>query len=60
MTLDEQIRCIGREIGMRRNVYPRFVAKGTMKPEKADYELKCMETVYETLKRLKEQEGLKA
>ena len=56
MTLDEQIRCVGREIGMRKNVYPKFLKSGRITQEKADYEIACMEQVYQTLKRLRELE----
>ena len=59
MTLDDQIRCVGREIGLRRNVYPKFLASGRITQEKADYEMAAMEAVYETLKRLRAEEGAK-
>jgi len=52
MTLDEQIKSVGRELGLRRAVYPKFIIKGTMTKSKADHEIACMESVYETLKRL--------
>lgn len=53
MTLDEQIKCVGREIGLRRNVYPKFVKSKRMTQAEADYQIACMEAVYETLKQLK-------
>ena len=53
ITLDDQIRSVGREIGLRRSVYPRFVANKKLTQEKADYELACMEATYSTLKKLK-------
>ena len=59
MTLDDQIRCVGREIGLRRNVYPKFLASGRITQEKADHEIAAMEAVYETLKRLRAEEGAK-
>jgi hypothetical protein len=59
MTLDEQIKCVGREIGMRRNVYPKFILSKRMTQEKADHEIACMESVYETLKRLQADESAK-
>ena len=59
MTLDDQIRCVGREIGLRRNVYPKFFASGRITQEKAVHEIAAMEAVYETLKRLRAEEGAK-
>ena len=59
MTLDEQIRCVGREIGLRKNVYPKFIASKRMTQADADREIAAMEAVYETLKRLKAEEGAK-
>jgi hypothetical protein len=53
ITLEQQIKCVGREIGMRRNVYPKFVGSGKMSQEKADYEIAAMTAVYETLKNLR-------
>jgi len=47
--LPEQIICVKREIGLRERVYPRFVAKGTMTPERAERELTVMRAVLETL-----------
>lgn len=52
MTLDEQIKSVGREIGLRRAVYPKFVASKKLTQEKADHELAAMEEVYKTLKSL--------
>lgn len=37
--------CIKREIAKREAVYPRLVAKGTMKPEEADNQIAMMQTV---------------
>jgi hypothetical protein len=54
ITLDEQIICVKREIGMRQRVYPRWVASGKMKQDKADYEIATMEAVLKTLAELTE------
>jgi len=51
-TLNEQIRCVEREISMRRRVYPRFVTTGKMTAPKADEEIACMEQVLRTLRSL--------
>lgn len=56
-TLDEQIKSVGREIGLRKSVYPKFLKSGRITEAKADYEIKCMEAVYETLKGLKANEA---
>ncbi len=50
--LADQIRCVGREIGLRRNVYPKWVASGRMKQQDADREIRAMEAVLATLKGL--------
>lgn len=52
-TLEDEIVCIQREIKMRERVYPRWVDTGKMKQEKADWEIKCMNAVLESLHRLK-------
>lgn len=54
VSLDEQIKCVGRELGMRKALYPRWVDQKKMTQEKADAELKAMEAVYVTLKLLQE------
>ena len=46
-------RCVGREIGLRKAVYPKFVASKRLTQIKMDYEIAAMEAVYATLKALK-------
>ena len=53
ISLDDQIKAVGRELGMRRNVYPKFIKSGRMTEEKAMQEIHAMEAVYETLKAVK-------
>ena len=48
-TLDEQIACVKREIGMRARLYPRWVSAQKMAQAKADEELGCMRAVLATL-----------
>ena len=55
ISLKDQLRCVGRELGLRRNVYPKWVAKGRMTQEKADHEIATMEAVYETFKRMEKE-----
>lgn len=50
VTLAEQVAAVIREIGMRRAVYPGRVAIGKMKQEKADHEVRAMETVLATVR----------
>lgn len=49
-TIDQQIAEVGREIGLRKNVYPHFVARGKFTQEEADDHIAKMEAAYATLK----------
>jgi hypothetical protein len=51
-TLDEQIACVERELRLRRQVYPRWVATGRKKQAVADREIQVMEAVLTTLRAL--------
>ena len=53
ISLEQQIKCVGREIGLRRNVYPKFIISGRITQEKADYEIAAMEAVLATLQGLR-------
>lgn len=53
-TLSEQVREVGREIGLRRTVYPRFVENKRMTQEVADKHRTDLEAAYATLKRLRD------
>jgi hypothetical protein len=44
-----QIKCIKREIAMRRRLYPRWVMAEKMSATEADAELRTMEAVLQTL-----------
>lgn len=52
-SLDEQLECIKREIGMRERVYPRWVQSAKMSQAKADREIACMRSVWITLDQLR-------
>jgi hypothetical protein len=54
LTLDDQIKCVEREIAMRKNVYPRRVEAQKMSPNKMRYEIEAMQAVLTTLLKLKE------
>lgn len=53
-SIGQQIEEVERELELRRGVYPRQVQRGTMKQSHADYHIKRMEAVLESLKWLKE------
>ncbi len=57
-SLQDQIREVGRELGMRRNVYPKWVAAGRMTQAQADKQLGAMDAAYATLKALAERTAL--
>lgn len=52
VTLQDMIECAKREVGMRKRVYPAWVEKGKMKPEKAALEIERMEAIVRTLEAL--------
>jgi hypothetical protein len=54
MTIDEMIRCAGRELGLRRAVYPKWVEQKRMNQAEADFEISCMDAIYSHLKAAKE------
>ncbi len=56
ISLTQQIDEVEREIKYRENVYPRLVAKGSMRQAIADYQLARMKAVLATLKWLREHE----
>jgi len=57
--LDEMIKCAGRELGLRRALYPRQIRVGRITQEDADREIALMAAIYERLKldRDRETEG---
>lgn len=56
--LSDQVKCIQRELGMRRHVYPGRIARGHMTRKKADQEIRAMEAVLRTLQELEKRERL--
>lgn len=60
VSLSDQIACIGRELGLRRAVYPRLIDQQRMSAFEAELEIARMEAAYATLKALRdgEQGGL--
>lgn len=51
-TMADQIACVRREISMRQNVYPKWVASGRLKPDDAKREQARMQAVHDSLERL--------
>jgi len=49
ISIRKQIECVDREILMRKTAYPKWVKAGKMKQEAADYEIKAMEAVRNSL-----------
>jgi hypothetical protein len=49
VTVADQIRCVRRELALRKRVYPSFVNRGKMKQEEADKELAAMQAVHDSL-----------
>lgn len=47
--LEQQIAEVGRELGLRRNVYPGMVARGKMRQGEADEHLARLDAAYSTL-----------
>lgn len=59
MKLSTLIRAAGRELGMRRNVYPRRVQDRKMRMETAAEEIAAMETIHKILKAADESPNLR-
>lgn len=49
LDFNRQLKCVQREIYMRENHYPTFVARGKMSKAKADEELSAMKEVEKTI-----------
>ena len=52
MSIEDQIACVKREIGMREKVYPRWIEQKRMTQAKADKEIETMKAVLVTLETL--------
>ena len=50
--IEQQIKCVEREIGMRESVYPRWVNSKKMSGSKAQYEIEAMKQVKQSLEAL--------
>lgn len=54
ISLEAQVKCLKREIAMRKNVYPKFVHNGRMKQAEADHEIAAMTAALHTIMGLQE------
>jgi hypothetical protein len=52
-TLEDQLRCVLRELAMRKRVYPKWVRDGRMTQAAATHELGCMQAVHDTIERMR-------
>lgn len=48
-SLDEQIAEVRRELALRKNIYPKMIARGTIKPDKAGICVSRLRSVEKTL-----------
>lgn len=49
ISINEQFRCVEREIALRRRVYPKLISSGKMSQQAADYQLQAMCAVLKSL-----------
>ena len=54
-TLDDMIACAEREVGMRRRVYPHWVASKKMSQARADEEIAKMQAIANHLRAQRDQ-----
>jgi hypothetical protein len=55
--LEEQVRCVARELALRQRLYPQWVQQGKMTRRTAEHETAAMAAVLGTLRR--EAEGVR-
>lgn len=51
ITLDQMLREVGRELGLRRSRYPQWVQRRQMTIDEANSRIACMSALYAKLKR---------
>jgi hypothetical protein len=49
VSLDDQVACVRRELGLRQRLYPRWVADGKMTADQAAKEINAMKAVLDTV-----------
>jgi hypothetical protein len=45
ITLEEKLKCLKRELALRKAVYPKWVEQKRMKPHAAEHEIAVMEAI---------------
>lgn len=55
-SIHEQIKCVSREIGLRKSVYPKLIEAGKMDPFEADREISAMQAVLHTLTEVRDKD----
>jgi hypothetical protein len=45
ISLEQKLKCVERELALRRSVFPKRVREGRMKQAHADHEIACMEAI---------------
>lgn len=53
ISLPDQVKCLKRELALRRNVYPGWVRGGRMSQAAADHEIAAMEAALATVEKVK-------
>lgn len=48
-SLSELVKCAKRELAMRQNAYPKWVAAGRMRGDVAQHEIECMTQIVSLL-----------
>ena len=49
INIDDQIKCVQRELGLRQRLYPRWTSEGRMTADQAAKEINAMKAVLDTL-----------
>ena len=59
ISIERQIACVRREVGLRKRVYPRWVSQARMSQPDADGQIAAMEAALATLKRVRDEQQSK-
>lgn len=52
-SLLDQLAAARRELALRRNAYPKWIASGRMSESMAQHEIECMEAIVASIQKLK-------
>jgi hypothetical protein len=53
-SIEDMLKCVERELALRKIMYPKWVNSGVMKEDVAKHEINVMQAIHETLYELKE------